>query len=199
MGFCTSIKTGGMQFNFNWDKLSVSAGLTWRNFCSRLYPGAIGELEAIDFLKALVRHIDQPLLILGSQGRRSGPGTSFHICSKTSRRCFSERMMPPCPGKGSALHSIPTQTVTKIRVRIRQPQYDSSRDSRNNRVETYGRVSTCKSDRLMIEVYASVSHLLVCCSKVKACPSRYFSLDQERRGAGAATATSSRPPLGEGE
>ena len=42
----------------------MSAGLTLRNFYFRLYPGAIGELEVIDFLKALVRHIDGPLLIV---------------------------------------------------------------------------------------------------------------------------------------
>ena len=53
-----------LEFNFNWDKLSVSAGLTLCNFYFRLYPGAIGELEVIDFLKALVRHIDGPLLIV---------------------------------------------------------------------------------------------------------------------------------------
>ena len=45
-----------LEFNFNWDKLSVSAGLTLRNSYFRLYPGAIGELEVIDFLKALLRH-----------------------------------------------------------------------------------------------------------------------------------------------
>ena len=53
-----------LEFNFNWKKLSVSAGLTLRNFYFRLYPGAIGQLEVIDFLKALVRHIDGPLLIV---------------------------------------------------------------------------------------------------------------------------------------
>ena len=53
-----------LEFNFNWQKLSVSAGLTLRNFYFRLYPGAIGRLEVIDFLKALVRHIDGPLLIV---------------------------------------------------------------------------------------------------------------------------------------
>ena len=53
-----------LQFNFNWEKLSVSAGLTLRNFCFRLYPGAIGKEQVIDFLKALVRHIDRPLLIV---------------------------------------------------------------------------------------------------------------------------------------
>ena len=53
-----------LEFNFNWQKLSVSAGVTLRNFYFRLYPGAIGELEVIDFLKALLRHIDGPLLIV---------------------------------------------------------------------------------------------------------------------------------------
>ncbi len=56
-------QTPVLQFNFNGEKLSVSAGLTLRNFYCRLYPGAIGELEVIDFLKAWVRPIDRPLLI----------------------------------------------------------------------------------------------------------------------------------------
>ena len=53
-----------LSFNFNWERLSVSAGLTLRNFYFRLYPGAIGQVEVIDFLKALLRHIDKPLLIV---------------------------------------------------------------------------------------------------------------------------------------
>ena len=53
-----------LKFNFNWDKLSVSAGLTLRNFYFQLYPGAIGQAEVIDFLKALLRHIKRPLLII---------------------------------------------------------------------------------------------------------------------------------------
>ena len=53
-----------LQFNFNWDKLSVSAGLTLRNFYFRLDPGAIRQAEVIDFLKALVRQIENPLLIV---------------------------------------------------------------------------------------------------------------------------------------
>ncbi len=57
-------ETPVLEFNFNWQKLSVSAGLTLRNFYFRLYPGTIGELEVIDFLQALVRHIDRPLLIV---------------------------------------------------------------------------------------------------------------------------------------
>ncbi len=53
-----------LPFLFNWDKLSVSAGWTPRDFYFRLYPGAIGQEEVIDFLKALLRHIDRPLLII---------------------------------------------------------------------------------------------------------------------------------------
>ena len=60
-------QTPVLAFNFNWWKLSVSAGLTLRNFYFRLYPGAIRQAEVIDFLKALVRRIDQPLLIVWDQ------------------------------------------------------------------------------------------------------------------------------------
>jgi transposase len=53
-----------LEFNFNWDKLSVSAGLTLKSFYFRLYPGAISKFEVIDFLQALVRQIERPLLIV---------------------------------------------------------------------------------------------------------------------------------------
>lgn len=53
-----------LEFNYNWEKLSVSAGLTLKSFYFRLYEGAIGKLEVIDFLKALVRQIEQPLLLI---------------------------------------------------------------------------------------------------------------------------------------
>ena len=35
-----------------------------RNFYLRLYPGAIGQWEVIDFLKALAPHIEPPMLIV---------------------------------------------------------------------------------------------------------------------------------------
>ena len=53
-----------MEFNFNWEKLSAAAGITFHNFYFRLYPDAIRGPEVIDFLKALVRHIQRPLLIV---------------------------------------------------------------------------------------------------------------------------------------
>jgi DDE superfamily endonuclease len=57
-------QTPVLPFNFNWDELSVSAGLTLRNFYFRLYPDAIGEPRVTDFLQALVRHVDRRLLIV---------------------------------------------------------------------------------------------------------------------------------------
>ena len=42
----------------------LSAGLTLRRFYFRIYHGAIGEIEVIDFPRALVRHIQRPLLIV---------------------------------------------------------------------------------------------------------------------------------------
>ena len=53
-----------LEFNFNWKKLSAAAGLTFRNFYFRLYPDAVRGPEVIDFLKALVRHIRRPLLVV---------------------------------------------------------------------------------------------------------------------------------------
>ena len=45
-------QTPVLQFNFNGQRLSVSAWLTLRHFYFRLYPGAIRQAEVIDFLKA---------------------------------------------------------------------------------------------------------------------------------------------------
>ncbi len=57
----------------------MSAGLTLRNFYCRLYPGAIGEQEVIHFLKALVRHIQHPMLIVWDRlpAHRSRLGREF--------------------------------------------------------------------------------------------------------------------------
>lgn len=44
--------------------LSAIAGLTFWNFYFRLYPGAVKSPQVVEFLKALVRHIETPLLIV---------------------------------------------------------------------------------------------------------------------------------------
>ena len=67
-------KTPTLEFNFNWTRLSAAAGLTFRDFYFRLYDKAIAAAEAIDFLQALVRHLDAPLLVVWDRlpAHRSG-------------------------------------------------------------------------------------------------------------------------------
>ena len=87
-----------LEFNFNWDKLSVSAGLTLRNFYFRLYPGAIGELEVIDFLKALVRHIDRPTADrLGPACRRTAAAWCGSSSSSPKDHIATEYLPPYAP------------------------------------------------------------------------------------------------------
>lgn len=53
-----------LEYNFNWKTLSVVAGLTVLNFYFRLYAGSVKSPQVVDFLRALVRHIPQPLLLV---------------------------------------------------------------------------------------------------------------------------------------
>ena len=57
-------QTPVIQYHFNWDHLSVIAGLTRWNCYFRMYQGAINRFLVVEFLKALVRAIKRPLLIL---------------------------------------------------------------------------------------------------------------------------------------
>lgn len=53
-----------LQYNFNWDKISAVAGITFYNFYFRLYKGSIKSAEVVEFLNALLRHIRGPLTIV---------------------------------------------------------------------------------------------------------------------------------------
>jgi hypothetical protein len=53
-----------LEFNFNWDKLSAIAGLSWKNFYFRLYEGSITSERVIEFLGHLQRHVPGKLLIV---------------------------------------------------------------------------------------------------------------------------------------
>ncbi len=57
-------QTPTLQYNFNWDKISVVAGITFRNFYFRLYDKSVRSTEIIDFLTALLRHMHGPLTIV---------------------------------------------------------------------------------------------------------------------------------------
>ncbi len=55
------------------DAAREAAALTLLNFYFRIYAGTIKKEQVVDFLKALVRHLDQPLLIVWDRlpGHRS--------------------------------------------------------------------------------------------------------------------------------
>jgi transposase len=53
-----------LEHNFNWKSLSAVAGLTLLSFHSQLYAGAGQAPQVVDFLKALVRHIGRPVVVV---------------------------------------------------------------------------------------------------------------------------------------
>src|ERR1700724_1704652 len=57
-------QTPVLQYHFNWKTLSAMAGVTWWNFCFRLFPGAIKSPQVVEFLEHLLRHLPGKLLII---------------------------------------------------------------------------------------------------------------------------------------
>ncbi|MFO0448089.1 MAG: transposase [Pseudomonadota bacterium] len=57
-------QTPVLQYHFNWHQLSVIAGITFRRFYFRLFPGSIKGPQIVEFLHALGRQIRQPLLVI---------------------------------------------------------------------------------------------------------------------------------------
>ena len=51
-------RTSGVQFHFNWNHVSVIAGLTRTNCLFRLHEGGIKKEEIVGFLKALKTHLN---------------------------------------------------------------------------------------------------------------------------------------------
>jgi transposase len=66
-------QTPVIQFHFNWNHVSVIAGLTRTNCLFRLHEGSIKKEEIVEFLKALQAHLKQPLLVIwdGLKAHRS--------------------------------------------------------------------------------------------------------------------------------
>jgi len=58
-------QTPVLQYHFNWHQLSVIAGITFRRFYFRLFPGAIKGPQVIEFLQ-------QPVPRIGLGNRRAG-------------------------------------------------------------------------------------------------------------------------------
>ncbi len=57
-------QTPVLQYHFNWHQLSVMAGISFRRFYFRLFPGAVKGPQVIEFLKALRAQLRRPLLVL---------------------------------------------------------------------------------------------------------------------------------------
>ena len=57
-------QTPQLHFSFRWGQLSVIAGVTWRQFYFRLYPGTIRGAQAVAFLRQLRRQIRGRLLVI---------------------------------------------------------------------------------------------------------------------------------------
>ena len=62
-----------IQFHFNWNHVSVIAGLTRTNCLFRLHEGSIKKEQVVEFLKALKAHLKQHLLVIldGLRAHRS--------------------------------------------------------------------------------------------------------------------------------
>jgi hypothetical protein len=65
-------QTPVIQFHFNWNHVSVIAGLSRTNYLFRLYEGSVNKEQVVEFLKALKAHLKQPLLIIWDGARLSG-------------------------------------------------------------------------------------------------------------------------------
>ena len=53
-----------LQHQFNWDNLSIAAGVTLWQIYFRLYEGTMGKEEVLDFLRHLNKQIDAPILLI---------------------------------------------------------------------------------------------------------------------------------------
>jgi putative transposase len=67
-------QTPVIQFHFNWNHVSVMAGLSQSQFVFRLYDGSVKKEQVVEFLKALKAQFKRKLLIIwdGARPHRSG-------------------------------------------------------------------------------------------------------------------------------
>jgi transposase len=66
-------QTPVLQHQFNWDNLSIAAGITIWQFYFRLYEGSMAKEEVLDFVKHLHKQIRKPMLLIWDRlpGHRS--------------------------------------------------------------------------------------------------------------------------------
>lgn len=90
-------QTPVLRETFNWEKLSVIAGLTLRRFCFRIYEGNINGERAAEFLRALRRHLRGRLLVIwdGAAIHRSKPVKA--VLTESRGRLWLERLPAYAP------------------------------------------------------------------------------------------------------
>lgn len=86
-----------LRETFNWEKLSVIAGLTLRRFYFRIYEGSINGERAAEFLRALRRHLRGRLLVIwdGAAIHRSKPVKA--VLTESRGRLWLERLPAYAP------------------------------------------------------------------------------------------------------
>src|SRR5581483_3534236 len=90
-------QTPVLQETFNWEKLSLIAGLTMRQFYFRIYSGSIRGPQAAEFLTLLLRQIPGPLLVIwdGAAIHRSAPVKE--VLTAAAGRLWLERLPAYAP------------------------------------------------------------------------------------------------------
>lgn len=86
-----------LQETFNWEKLSLIAGLTVQRFYFRIYEGSITGERAAEFLGALLRHLPGKLLVIwdGAAIHRSQPVKKLLL--ECNQRIWLERLPAYAP------------------------------------------------------------------------------------------------------
>jgi transposase len=86
-----------VQFHFNWDHVSIIAGMHLSGVTFRLYDGAIRKEQVVEFLKALQTHYRRKLLVIwdGAKPHRSRLVRDY--VDSTEGQIMIERLPPYAP------------------------------------------------------------------------------------------------------
>lgn len=82
---------------FNWKRVSLIAGITWRQFYFRVHEHGIKSAQVVAFLRALLRHLKGRLLVIwdGAAIHRSAEVKAFLSCH--GQRVWVERLPAYAP------------------------------------------------------------------------------------------------------
>ncbi len=82
---------------FSWKRISLIAGITWRQFFFRVHERSIKSAQVVEFLRALLRHLPGRLLVIwdGATIHRSAEVKEF--LGRQGRRLWVERLPAYAP------------------------------------------------------------------------------------------------------